>query len=61
VVGLVLCALAVYAAAALALEDARRQTVLPVGRRGPGRRAVGAGFESQLARLEHDAGVRDQL
>jgi uncharacterized protein len=37
VVGLVLLALGVYAALAIALEDARRETVLPTGRRGAGR------------------------
>ena len=36
VVGLVLLALGVYAALAIALEDARRATVLPTGRRGAG-------------------------
>ena len=61
VVGLALCALAVYAAAALALEDARRRPVLPAGRRGPGRESLEGAFEGQLAGLEHEAGVRDQL
>lgn len=36
VVGLVLLAAAVYAALAIALEEARRATVLPTGRRGAG-------------------------
>ena len=36
VVGLVLLALGVYAALAIALEEARRATVLPTGRRGAG-------------------------
>jgi succinate-acetate transporter protein len=36
VVGLVLFALGVYAALAIALEDTRRATVLPTGRRGAG-------------------------
>jgi succinate-acetate transporter protein len=36
VVGLVLLAAAVYAALAIALEEARRETVLPTGRRGTG-------------------------
>lgn len=61
VVGLVLCALAVYAAAAMALEDARRQTILPLGRRGEGRAALRAGLDGQLARVEREAGVREQL
>jgi uncharacterized protein len=36
VVGLVLLALGVYAALAIALEESRRATVLPTGRRGAG-------------------------
>jgi uncharacterized protein len=36
VVGLVLLAAGVYAALAIALEEARRETVLPTGRRGAG-------------------------
>jgi uncharacterized protein len=48
VVGLALCALAIYAALALALEEARRATVLPLGRRNA---AVEQG----------EAGVREQL
>jgi uncharacterized protein len=36
VVGLVLLALGLYAALAIALEEARRETVLPTGRRGAG-------------------------
>jgi uncharacterized protein len=46
VVGVVLCALAIYAALAMALEDVLDRTVLPVGRRGP---------------LEGEPGVRPQL
>jgi hypothetical protein len=48
-VGLALCAVAVYAGLAIALEDARRATVLPTGRRGAGRD------------VEEDAGIRPQL
>ena len=40
VIGLVLLALGVYAALAIALEDTRRETVLPTGRRGAGRDVV---------------------
>jgi uncharacterized protein len=50
VVGLVLCGVALYAALALALEDARHRTTLPVGRRHTGR----------LGELR-EAGVREQL
>jgi succinate-acetate transporter protein len=49
VVGLVLCGVAVYAALAIALEEARRATVLPTGRRG-------AGLD-----VAHEPGVRSQL
>jgi succinate-acetate transporter protein len=47
VVGLALCALALYAALAMALEDARGRTVLPLGRRG--------------GEPHQEPGVRDQL
>jgi uncharacterized protein len=49
VVGLALCAVALYAALAIALEDARRTTVLPTGRRGTG------------GDVEDEAGIRAQL
>lgn len=49
IVGLVLLAVAVYAALAIALEEARRRTLLPTGRRGAGRDVV------------HEPGVRPQL
>jgi succinate-acetate transporter protein len=61
VVGLVLCALALYAALAMALEDAHRATVLPLGRRAAGRAALAGGLDDQLERIEHEAGVREQL
>jgi succinate-acetate transporter protein len=46
IIGLALCALAVYAALAMALEDARQRTVLPLGR--------GTGIDGE-------PGVRQQL
>jgi uncharacterized protein len=49
VVGLALCVIAVYAALAIALEEARRTTVLPTGRRGAGRD------------VEDEPGIRPQL
>jgi succinate-acetate transporter protein len=61
IVGLVLCGLAVYAAAAMALEDAMRQTVLPLGRRGAGAGSVGGDLDEQLRGIEREAGVREQL
>jgi len=59
--GLVLCGLGIYAALAMALEDARRQAVLPLMRVGTGREALEDGFEAQLARVEKEAGIRSQL
>ena len=61
VIGLVLCALAVYAALALALEDSQRQTVLPVLRRGAGRASLTGNLADQLGHIEREAGVREQL
>lgn len=61
VVGLVLCALALYAALAMALEDARRATILPLGRTGLGRESLGGSFAEQVQRIEREAGVREQL
>lgn len=61
VVGLALCALAFYAATAMALEDGRRRTVLPLGRHGAGAAALDGGLAAQLDRVEHEAGVRTHL
>jgi succinate-acetate transporter protein len=61
VVGLALCALALYAALAMALEDARRHTVLPLLRRGSGRAALDGDLNDQTAGLGAEAGVREQL
>jgi uncharacterized protein len=60
-VGLVLCGVAVYAAAGMALEDATRRTVLPLGRRGPGAESLEGNLGDQLERIEREAGVREQL
>jgi uncharacterized protein len=61
VIGLALLALALYAALAMALEDAARRTRLPLGRRGAGRDSLQGNFEDQLRRIEREAGVREQL
>jgi succinate-acetate transporter protein len=50
VVGVVLCGLALYTALALVLEDARRRTLLPIGRRDARKGGIG-----------NEAGVRPQL
>jgi hypothetical protein len=60
-VGLVLAALAVYAAFALELEDAAHRTILPVLRHGQGAEALTGGLDSQLAGLGREPGVRPQL
>lgn len=60
-IGLGLCALALYTALAMALEDARRQTVLPLGRRGRGADSVRGNLDDQLEGIEREAGVREQL
>lgn len=54
-------ALAIYAALAMLLEDVRRHTVLPVGRRSAGRASLERGLQPQVERLEGEAGVREQL
>ena len=61
VVGLVLCGLALYAALAMVLEDAKRQTILPLGRRDLGADSIGGNLDEQLRRIEREAGVREQL
>lgn len=59
--GVGLCLIALYAALAFEIEDTRRRTVFPVGRRGAGRRAFSGGLADDLADVQHEAGVREQL
>jgi succinate-acetate transporter protein len=59
--GVGLAVLALYAAMAFEIEDVRRRTVLPVWRRGVGKAAVAGGVETELDRIEREAGVREQL
>lgn len=59
--GVGLAALALYAALAFEVEDVRRRTILPVLRHGVGRAAVEGGIETELDRVEREAGVREQL
>jgi succinate-acetate transporter protein len=61
IVGLALCALAVYTALAMALEESHRRTVLPLGRRQTGEAAITADLARQVRDVEHEAGVRAQL
>jgi uncharacterized protein len=60
-VGLALGVLAVYAAAALALEGAEKRTVLPLGRRPASRAAVRGEEPLRTADLAGEPGVRSQL
>ena len=60
-VGLLLAALAMYAAWAFELEDATKQTVLPTLRRGKGAEGLHKGLLDQVDEVDHEAGVRQQL
>jgi hypothetical protein len=60
-VGVVLGALALYAALASLMEGVSKKTVLPMGRRRRGRLAVEGGFTEQVVDLTHEPGVREQL
>jgi uncharacterized protein len=60
-VGLVLFALAVYVAFAAELEDAKGETVLPLGRRMKGRLALDGSLDEQLKHAPNEPGVRAQL
>lgn len=61
VLGLLLAAVAMYAAFALMLEDMRGHEVLPIGRTGPAHNAVEGDLAVQLRDLERQAGVRRTL
>jgi succinate-acetate transporter protein len=61
VIGLVLFALAMYAAWAATLEDAMGRTVLPLGRRGKGKVAVTGSLLEQTKEIVTEPGVREQL
>ncbi len=59
--GIGLCVVALYATMAFELEDTRRATVLPVFRHGVGKRALDGTVLDQVARIQNEAGVREQL
>ena len=61
ITGLVLAAVAYYAALGFELEDAKRRTVLPLLRKGPARTALHGDVADQLDGVAHEAGVREQL
>ena len=60
-VGLALAAVALYAAWAMELEDARGRTVAPLGRRTLARHALEQPFAAQVEGVEHEPGVRKRL
>ncbi|CAM5655000.1 GPR1/FUN34/yaaH family protein OS=Kitasatospora aureofaciens OX=1894 GN=GCM10010502_04770 PE=3 SV=1 [Kitasatospora aureofaciens] len=59
--GMLLAAVAMYAAYALMLEELRGREALWIGRSGHVREAMHAGLADQLNRLERQAGVRRTL
>ncbi|MDG4820858.1 GPR1/FUN34/YaaH family transporter [Asanoa sp. WMMD1127] len=61
VIGVVLFAVAMYAAWAANLEDVRGRTVLPLGRHGKGRTALSGARSDQVADISTEPGVRQQL
>jgi succinate-acetate transporter protein len=61
VVGVVLFAVAMYAAWAANIEDASGRTVLPLGRRGKGKVAVTGSLLDQVKEITTEPGVREQL
>jgi len=61
IVGLVIVALAAYTMAMAALEDARGTPMPALGRRARGESALAAPFREQVAGVEHEPGVRQQL
>jgi succinate-acetate transporter protein len=60
-VGVALGALAVYAALAIILEDVTGRTVLPLGKRNKALLASTGTLHDQIAEIEHEPGVRQQL
>jgi len=61
IVGLVLAGVALYSALATEVEDVQGETKLPLGRRALAAEALSGPFDRQLERIEHEAGVRQQL
>jgi succinate-acetate transporter protein len=59
--GIVLAAIAWYAAMALEIEDARHKTVLPTFRHGAGRLVMRENLAQEVDLVAHEAGVREQL
>jgi succinate-acetate transporter protein len=60
-VGIVLGLLAAYAALAIALEDVTGKMVLPLAKRGKALLASTGSLRDQVAEIEREAGIRQQL
>lgn len=60
-IGLALGAIALYAAFGALLEGVQGRTVLPMGRRQKGRKALEGGLAEQVVDVTHEPGVRVQL
>ena len=61
VTGILLVLASIYGGLAFLFEDVRQRELLPVFRRGQARKALEGSIEGQLERIEHEAGVRQQL
>ena len=59
--GMVIAVFSLYGGLSLLLEDSLGRIVLPTGRRGRARESLEGDFTAQLAQLETEAGVRNQL
>src|SRR4051794_37613575 len=60
-VGVPIVGAALYVGLALLIEDARKETVLPLGRRGAAQGALQHGLDQQVRGIEREAGVRARL
>jgi succinate-acetate transporter protein len=60
-IAVALFAAAAYGGLAFLLEDLRKESVLPVFRRGSTRNAIEGGLVEQLERIADEAGVRQAL
>lgn len=61
ILGLCLAGTALYSALATAVEDVHGSSKLPMLRRRQAADAISGPFDAQLERIEHEAGVRQQL
>jgi succinate-acetate transporter protein len=61
IIGLVIAAVGLYGGLATIPEDSRGRLVLPTGRRGRARESLEEGLDAQLAGVQSEAGVRNQL